>query len=369
MVQAKLGKSDVAVRALDQELGHLQADPDNAAYCLLYRTYVANDLDPSSSLQYAQQALERFHAAQNVDAVDEGLFLEAMARSLYLNGSNSEADRYYALALRHYTQLGRENTPNAITIRSNWALMINKSGAPKRALELTDQILASIAQRNPASRPPSFVVANRARALEAIGRYGEARAAYELELRLARQSQDAAGQVHSLSGLASVAERLGDRAAAVRYLEEWDAMVRSTEPANSPRWAGMDVMRGRLDLADGNVEAARAHFDKALAKATALIRVDAQLGRAEAELRTGDATAAASDAQHALDDATSLQGGLPYSNFTGLAWLMLGRAQQQLGNVDRAGQAFESAIVQLSNTVDADHPALVEARRMAEAAR
>jgi hypothetical protein len=46
--------------------------------------------------------------------------------------------------------------------------------------------------------------------------------------------------------------------------------------------------------------------------------------------------------------------------------LILGRAQQQLGHADEARRAFAAAVVQLSNTVDADHPALTAARRFAD---
>jgi hypothetical protein len=41
---------------------------------------------------------------------------------------------------------------------------------------------------------------------------------------------------------------------------------------------------------------------------------------------------------------------------------MLGRAARQLGDRPLAKQAFESAVLHLTNTVDADHPELVRAR-------
>ena len=41
---------------------------------------------------------------------------------------------------------------------------------------------------------------------------------------------------------------------------------------------------------------------------------------------------------------------------------------QKLGNIVPARKAFEAAVAHLSNTVDGDHPALMEATRLASAA-
>ena len=74
--------------------------------------------------------------------------------------------------------------------------------------------------------------------------------------------------------------------------------------------------------------------------------------------------AAAKDAQSALQAAINMQSGFQYSNMTGLAWLMLGRAQQKLGDATQAYKAFDAAARHLSDTVDDGHPALVDARRL-----
>ena len=94
--------------------------------------------------------------------------------------------------------------------------------------------------------------------------------------------------------------------------------------------------------------------------------LEASLGKAEAERQTGELSEAARDAQAALDLATSLQGSLPFSSYTGLSWLTLGRALDAQRDRARASKAFEAAVLHLSNTVDADHPALRDARRLAK---
>jgi hypothetical protein len=59
-----------------------------------------------------------------------------------------------------------------------------------------------------------------------------------------------------------------------------------------------------------------------------------------------------------------LQGGLPYSTNTGQSYLKLARALHQLGDVEQARAALSSAVEHLSNTVDEEHPLLVQARAL-----
>ena len=96
-------------------------------------------------------------------------------------------------------------------------------------------------------------------------------------------------------------------------------------------------------------------------KATA---VDGELGKAEALLAAGNALGAAASARVALNASTSLQSGLPYSQRTGRALLLLGRALRHLGQTLPADEALTSAVEHLSNTVDETHPALIEARML-----
>ncbi len=92
--------------------------------------------------------------------------------------------------------------------------------------------------------------------------------------------------------------------------------------------------------------------------------VDAALGKVTVELLAGSTGAAVTGARLALDITTAMQGGVPYSDYTGLSWLMLGRALQARGEIEPARKAFEAAVTHLSNTVDADHPELVRAREL-----
>jgi hypothetical protein len=78
-------------------------------------------------------------------------------------------------------------------------------------------------------------------------------------------------------------------------------------------------------------------------------------------------TAAEADAKSVLGLAQTAQGSAAYSNCTGLAWLMLGRVLKRQGDEVGARKAFQAAVENLSNTVDADHPKLLLARQLADA--
>jgi hypothetical protein len=90
--------------------------------------------------------------------------------------------------------------------------------------------------------------------------------------------------------------------------------------------------------------------------------MQAYLGKSMVALAANDPAGAVEAARRALPIAAALQGDVPHSSQTGLVSLWLGRALLRAG--DRAGgrDALETAITHLSNTIDADHPYLLQAR-------
>jgi tetratricopeptide (TPR) repeat protein len=280
-----------------------------------------------------------------------------------MNGQNRQADRSYAAAMQKYTQAGREHSVLANHLFNNWALVSVSAGVPRRALELYDRAL-SFLKDNAAARPPPVMASNRADVLGDLGRYAQAREAYELCLQVTRESKFVTFEVSCLLGLASTAERSGDRVTAQRYLGDANRLLPPSDHRTA--WSRL-ALEGRLDLANGKFEQARAKFDEVLAakwKSPPTTTMTAALGRAEVEVLAGDAAAALARSQDALKRATSLQSGVPYSLQTGLSWLMLGRAHQANGDISQARKAYETAIEHLSNTVDADHPELLRARAL-----
>jgi hypothetical protein len=162
---------------------------------------------------------------------------------------------------------------------------------------------------------------------------------------------------------------MNDTQAASQYVSAAANVLSPTEPADSYASKRLALEQANLNVALGKLQDARSGFARAQSGQTEVsMSIDLALGKAKAELLAGDAATSAADARHALRAAQSLQSGSPYSNRTGLAWLMLGSALETLGDNTQAHKAFEAAVDHLSNTVDADHPALTEARRHLSAA-
>jgi serine/threonine-protein kinase len=363
---AETGQVDAAVSAITRELENVKLDHQNASECLRLLSLIAERTgDTQGALRNATLALEHFRQTKTKNLTEEGTLLGRVATGHRLQGDNAQANRYFELALRKYAEAGRAESPETMILMNNWAIVTGAAGEQKRSLELYDRLLGIAAERDPGAQPPAALVHNRARALELIGRFAAARSAFELGRQLSIQSKSINFHAFCLLGLASVAQQSGDRIVAARYLAEVTELVGPSQPADHPTLTRRAVIQGALDLAEGRPDAARAGFEWVLSKKRKNpTAVSAALGKAEAELLAGDVAAAVTEAQAALDMATSLQGGIPYSNYTGLSWLMLGRALLARGETQQARKAFEAAVSHLSNTVDADHPELLRARQL-----
>jgi len=189
---------------------------------------------------------------------------------------------------------------------------------------------------------------------------------YEVCRRLGRESKNFDAEYYCLLGSASVAEEFGDRALAARYLKEVSELPGVVAlPPGSPLLANLEFGHAVLDLGNGRLDDARKRFEQVIGKKrNNPTTVRALMGKADAELRSNDTAASLSDAQAALAMAKSLQGSAPYSNRTGLAWLLLGRVLLTRGETVEARKALDAAVNNLSNTVDADHPELVRAKKL-----
>jgi len=376
---ASIGREREAVEAIDRELRGLPSDPENAAYCLLYRAFIADsDGDAEHALNYATEALRKFRAAPRSAAGDEGLFLGAVGFGYHLNQRNVEADEYYRRALQKYADLGRAGGPDAIAVRNNWAVVFDDAGVPRRALEIYDETLREFTERNPDSQPPAYLVGNRARALERVGRQREAEVAYKTAFDLAGQQHNVLGQIYCLLGLAANAQEADDPAASAAYLERAGTLMDPRGPGqNPPRMsralvlsrisaqATVALIQGRLDIVAGRFGAAQIQLGRAMADGHPPVVASATWAIAELQLRSGDAKGAAESARRTLARSVALQGGLPYSSNTGHSYLKLARALRDLGEAEQSRAALAQAIDQLSHTVDEEHPLLVQARALA----
>ncbi len=359
---AALGKSAEATNALLRVADDPETTGQQAATCLGYVSNIAEDTnDVGTAVKFAKQALERLEAVPHARASEEAMLLGNLGYAEHLNGRNDEAERYYQRALAKLTESGRDRSPSAVELRNNWAIVSDGSGNPRRALELYDQTLQIVAQQESGERPPPFLIGNRARALQSLGRYRESADGYSSCVAAASGSVAA----YCLSGLASVSRSLGDLAAAEEYLGRAAALLGAGGAPATPAMLALSITKAEIALSRGKLADARAILTAAMAghKTTSAAAM-ALIDRAEVNLDDGKLQEAAADAREALGITEAQQGGEPYSNRTGLAWLMLARVLARQGLTAEATKALRAAVTHLSNTVDPIHPAAQQAQHL-----
>jgi serine/threonine protein kinase len=365
MTLATLGRVTVAKNMLESVINDPQTTARQAAECLSYRSTVAQiESDADGAVKYGKLALERLRTAPSPSSTMEAEILAAIGDGERLAGHSSVAEEYFRQSLQQYARAGREHSPDATVIRNNLAIVFDGTGNPRHALALYDDILRTAAQTDPAALPV-VIVGNRARALELIGRFGESRDTYNRCIELSIKGELPQMHLHCLTGLAWVARELGDIKLADRSLHDAGELARNVPPV-SPHQVTLQIARGRIALANNQLAQARSSLDAALAVGNSVFfQMSALVPRAELNLKEGRLTEAEADARKALSLAQNAQNGVPYSNRTGLSWLVLGRVLAMKGDVAGSQEAFRAALEHLSNTVDADHPLLLLARQLA----
>jgi tetratricopeptide (TPR) repeat protein len=183
-------------------------------------------------------------------------------------------------------------------------------------------------------------------------------------VRVAEKLSSEAVIAYCVVGSASVSQELGDSVAAKKHLARAAALMVAA-PAESPQALAMQLVRGRIALSEGRLDDARAAMSASIGTHVPIsLSASSLIERAEVNLMDGKLVEAAADARTGLAAAQSLQAGAPYSNRTGRAWLILGRVLAAQGDQARAAAAFNSAVENLSNTVDATDPVFLLARSL-----
>jgi len=364
LIISGMDRSEEALRILDAELEHPPSEPEALSQCLESRAQLAYQAgDADAGLAYALKSLAAARAGGQLSADSEANSLDTVAFGYRVKGQQAEALRYSELSLAKLVQVGRDWSPGGLVARNNYGYLLESAGVPKRALRTYDEILAVLAERDPNAEPPVYLLVNRGRSLESSGRFAEARASLEQGLKVAQSTENADALVLCLSGLSRIATQIGDLAAAEQYLDQVRPLV--STPLQFEKFPTVPLAVGALALAQGSLDEARRQFDQAaLNKSNDAAVIYGKLGKAEVELRASDPAAAERDAQVALDTAKASQAGLPHSQLVGRSWLMLGRALHAHGQGAQAHKAFENAVSDLSNTVDSNHPLLVQARNL-----
>jgi tetratricopeptide (TPR) repeat protein len=367
MSLSALGRVNEAVDALNTAIRDPGIDARIAANCLQYLSYINQDGgDARNALRYANMALAKLHEVKHPSPSQQGLFLGSIGFAHQLNGENDAAEKYFNESITQYARAGRDRSPDAISVRNNWAIVSLGAGEPRRALELFDETLRIVAQKDPGAQPPQYLVANRARALEALGRYEDARDAYSLCEPKVPGNASAAMDQFCLLGIASVERELGNLATADEYIAKTAASISPTVPQGFPARVTLRMMRAKVAISKGQFAAARTQLDSVLADARMdTLVLSALLIRGELNLGESKLPAALNDARRALTLAQQARGGVPYSSRVGQASLLIARIFARQGDATQARRAAQTAVDNLSQTVDGGHPWLKEARQLA----
>lgn len=366
------GEGNVAggIRILERALADPALRDDVAAGCLEFLAYIYQDgNDAPNALKYSELALERLHRVENPLPSQEALFLGTIGFAHQLSGENDAAERYFSRSLEQFNRAGRQRSPEAVSVRNNWAVVSLGAGEPRKALELYDQTLQIVEQKNPGSQPPAYLVANRARSLEALGRYQQAREAYEA---CAPKAVSGSGsgpvspaELFCMLGIAGVEQERGNLAAADDYLNRTAAAINPQLPPGFPARTTLRLIRAKLATQRQQFESAHEELAAvfASAKQPPLV-LSASLARAELSLAENQLPAALQDARTAVATAKQLQGGVAHSSRVGQASLLLARVQMRQGEIAQARETAQTAYEHLVATVDDNHPALVEAQSL-----
>jgi serine/threonine protein kinase/Tfp pilus assembly protein PilF len=365
---ATFGHSDGPVRAISREIEQLQSDPETASFCLLALCRIALiEHHALEGIHQARMGLARAREAGRGSGEIAASLLSDLAYGYHLIGRNIDAQRCFEQALREYADLGRARSDGALVVINNWGVALLNAGVPRRALQLFQQEEEVEAERESGSLPTTTTVRNQAEALLALGRFESARATLARARQLAQQRKDEFTELYCSLSFAKLTIETRSFAETPQYLQRAMQLM-SAAPADSPPMLLHAALQGAVDMAAGRISEARAQFQRAMTgKDASPASLAGQLGMVDAELAARRPAAAVERARGAVQTAVALQGGLPYSFRTGLAWVALGHAYRQLGDRVQATRSFEAGIRHLSNTVDADHPALLQARQLLSA--
>jgi len=302
---------------------------------------------------------------KNHSLEQEAIFVASVGYGEHLNGRNDIADRLYQHSLADFARAGRDRNADAVSVRNNWAIVSDGAGVPRRSIELYNETLAIFARNDPNAPPPPYLLGNRAKALRSLGRLSESIPVYQQCLQRAIETQEVNIQAFCLLGLESVAEDTGDLSGADRYLSQAMGLVGSSIPEGHPAALGARIARARIDTARRDFADAHSVLDAVLTSVKSdAARSAALLARSELNLQSAALAGAETDAREALSLVQRAQGGVPYSNRTGLALLMLGRVLAREGRTADAHEVLGKAVLNLENTVDDAHPSLQQAREM-----
>jgi serine/threonine-protein kinase len=292
-----------------------------------------------------------------------------------LAGDNISALPLFEQASALMSNLGRDETHQALALFNDWAIALRSAGRPLEAEQLYRRAIEiSRAGQTEDSVLPSLLN-NYSGTLRHLNRLSEAADYAERAYSKGKQQGSEITMIYSLNNRVAAYLEQRDFVRAAAALNELEPRVHASFAADSFWVAALASAKALLAAGRGNRVEAMALSNQAVSTLEAGIKGGGRgsdflpvilLRRARIELDARQPAEAEADALRAL---TLLRGSIPAESlcsYAGDAYLALGRAFQAEGKTDEARAAFRSAVEQLEPTVGSDHPDTRAARRLAE---
>ncbi len=267
-----------------------------------------------------------------------------------------------------FSRAGRMQSAAAMATLIGWGAANTNTGNPQRALGIWEQALDIAHRRAPTGDPPPVLLLNRAVILSTLGRFDEALDALDAAREVARRAGDTESLAGALNTKADILRAQGNLDQAQALLDEAASDLRAGRiQPETPTSLRQKLFQGRVWAARSELAAANAAFTDVVDTYTRLgccggATSRALVARAEVSLAAHAYDAALADAQRALQLAQQAQGGAPFSNFTGAAWLTIARVRAAEQRPAEAREAYIRAAQHLTNTLGARHPDTLEAK-------
>jgi eukaryotic-like serine/threonine-protein kinase len=325
--------------------------------CLDYAVLLFNaEGDLAGALQAAQQSVQ--WAAVSPDAPrrarERGRMVVAYLQAL--TGSGSNPDPAFEVLQDSLRAAGSERSLNGIELRSRWAAASLASGDAHKALRLIDENLQGVQDQSQSPMWGSFL-RHRGQALQALGREAAALEALQAAVARAQALGDNSLQASAACLAATAAQRLGDAAAAQRWLREGVAKLPAGVRPFSEAARGCAMARAELALASGDLTASGEALRPLLEEPKLPLhhRAMALLLRTRAALAAQDTPGALADADAALALCRQMQAQRTFSFCTAQALAWRAEALARRGDVGAAQQAYRDAAAQFEGATDASH--------------
>jgi len=269
----RAGEGERAEKLIQEGLKALPNEPQFAldrAFCLLRGSKVAREGgDVNAGIERVQAAQRLLTEPRLASALMELRVSMELAESYRMAGRHREAAAAFQQAFERLSSLGRDETERAGTLLNNWALAIELLGRPLEAERLYRRAVGLSSADGTERGVSPMLLNNLARTLRELHRLSEAGRYAERAYEDARRAGDDVVINQSLVVRASVYRERGDLARAARMLSELEPRWRRMLPRGNAAFAALASEQALLAQARGDLPAAKAAADQAVAIADA----------------------------------------------------------------------------------------------------